>query len=354
MSTNAPNADLNLINNHRFCYDWKLDDLNNVEKNGKKVFSCFSCGGGSSMGYKLAGFDIVGCCELDSRMIEIYKKNLHPKYSFLMDIRDFLSLENLPKELFDLDILDGSPPCSVFSLAGEREKNWGKKKKFREGQKEQRLDDLFFYFLRVVEKLKPKIFVAENVKGLLAGNARSYAADIIKEANSVGYDVQVFLLNAAKMGVPQRRERVFFVGRRNDLKKPKLVLDFNESPILFGDIRSEHGRPLSDGVIKSLVEKRRSGDRSLKDVSLRVRGKSSFFNNCFVLDEEVAPTLTSGGTNYRFVDGEKLSFSDMIAIQTFPRDYDFGKESVQYVCGMSVPPVMMANLAAGIHEQWLK
>lgn len=192
------------------------------------------------------------------------------------------------------------------------------------------------------------------MKGLLAGNARSYAADIIKEASSVGYDVQVFLLSAAKMGVPQRRERVFFVGRRNDLKKPKLVLDFNEPPILFGDVRSEQGRPLSEGVIKSLVEKRRSCDRGLEDVSLRVRGKSSLFNRRFVFDEEVAPTLTSSGTNHRFVDGEKLSFSDMIAIQTFPRDYDFGKESVQYICGMSVPPVMMANLAAEISEQWLK
>lgn len=354
MSMNAPNADLNSIDNHRFCHDWKLDDLNNVEKNGKKVFSCFSCGGGSSMGYKLAGFDVVGCCELDSRMIEIYKKNLHPKHSFLMDIRDFLSLENLPKELFGLDILDGSPPCSVFSLSGKREKNWGKKKKFREGQKEQRLDDLFFYFLKVAEKLKPKIFVAENVKGMLAGNARTYVIDVVKEANSIGYDVQVFLLNAAKMGVPQKRERVFFIGKRNDLKKPKLVLDFNEPPILFGDIRSEYGRPLSEGVLKSLVEKRRSSDRGLEDVSLRVRGKSSLFNHRFVFDEEVAPTLISSGTYFRFVDGEKLSFSDMIAIQTFPRDYEFGKEPVQYVCGMSVPPVMMANLAAEIYEQWLK
>lgn len=119
------------------------------------------------MGYKLAGFDIVGCCELDSRMIEIYKKNLHPKYSFLMDIRDFLSLENLPKELFGLDILDGSPPCSVFSLAGEREKNWGKKKKFREGQKEQRLDDLFFLFFESCRKIETENICSGKCEGAI-------------------------------------------------------------------------------------------------------------------------------------------------------------------------------------------
>lgn len=78
------------------------------------------------------------------------------------------------------------------------------------------------------------------------------------------------------------------------------------------------------------------------------------FNDRIVEDHVIAPTNTSGGMNVRYVDGEKYSDADYISTQTFPQDYDFGKESVQYVCGMSVPPVMMANIAAAIYEQWLK
>ena len=109
-----------------FPWKWKLADLDKRPKNGKKVFSCFSCGGGSSMGYKLAGYDVIGCCEIDPDMMKLYKQNNHPKYAYLMDIRDFaeLSDEDIPDELLDLDILDGSPPCSVFSMAGRREDGW--------------------------------------------------------------------------------------------------------------------------------------------------------------------------------------------------------------------------------------
>ena len=92
--------------------DWKWTFADYPkEKNGLKVFSCFACGGGSTMGYKLAGCEVVGCCEIDPKMNEIYVKNHNPKYNFLMDIRDFNNLPNeeIPEELFNLDILDGSP-----------------------------------------------------------------------------------------------------------------------------------------------------------------------------------------------------------------------------------------------------
>lgn len=77
-------------------------------------------------------------------MNTVYVKNHSPKYNFCMDLRDFNKIPSaeLPEELFSLDILDGSPPCTTFSMAGQREKTWGKKKKFREGQTEQTLDDL--------------------------------------------------------------------------------------------------------------------------------------------------------------------------------------------------------------------
>ena len=134
------------------------------------------------MGYKLAGYNVIGDCEIDRAMNKLYVANLHPKHNYLMDVREFEQIpnDNLPPELFDLDILDGSPPCSVFSQAGEREKGWGVEKKFREGQKAQRLDDLFFEFSKISAKLKPKVVIAENVKGLTQGNARGYVNEIFK------------------------------------------------------------------------------------------------------------------------------------------------------------------------------
>ena len=66
----------------RFTYKWKLTDLEKVEKNGLKVFSCFSCGGGSTMGYKMSGFEVIGCNEIDPEMMEIYKKNHKIKLIF--------------------------------------------------------------------------------------------------------------------------------------------------------------------------------------------------------------------------------------------------------------------------------
>ena len=127
---------------HRFPYRWTLRDARFTRDKGK-VFSCFSCGGGSTMGYKLAGFDVVGCCEIDPRMAAVYEANHHPRHVYVEDIRDFAKRESYPDELYGLDVLDGSPPCSTFSLMGERERNWGKEKRFREGQKAQVLDTLF-------------------------------------------------------------------------------------------------------------------------------------------------------------------------------------------------------------------
>ena len=150
-------------NNHKFPYRWNLKDAVFTKDKGK-VFSCFACGGGSTMGYKLAGFDVLGCNEIDSKMIEAYRINHDPKYSYLEPIQTFKLREDLPDELYNLDILDGSPPCSSFSMAGNREKDWGKEKVFREGQAEQVLDTLFFDFIDLAKKLQPKIVIAENVK----------------------------------------------------------------------------------------------------------------------------------------------------------------------------------------------
>ena len=230
-------------------WKWTMKDDYPQETNGLKVFSCFACGGGSTMGYKLAGCEVLGCVEIDPKMNEIYVKNHHPKYNFCMDIRDFNNIPDneLPQELFNLDILDGSPPCTTFSMAGEREKNWGKKKKFREGQKEQTLDDLSFIFIDTVKKLKPKTVIMENVEGLLLGEAWKYVQEIYRRFNEAGYEVGHWLLKGEEMGVPQTRRRVFFIAMRNDIYEEwkmlqnELDLSFNYEPITYGQIKSEGG-----------------------------------------------------------------------------------------------------------------
>ena len=153
-------------------YRWTMKDDYPTEKNGLKVFSCFACGGGSTMGYKLAGFDVIGCNEIDPKMNKVYIENHKPKFNFLEGIQTFKLRDDLPEELYDLDILDGSPPCSSFSMAGNREKDWGKEKKFKEGQAEQVLATLFFDFIDLAVKLKPKVVIAENVKGITQGEAK--------------------------------------------------------------------------------------------------------------------------------------------------------------------------------------
>ena len=153
-----------------FPYNWTLKDAVFAKDKGK-VFSCFACRGGSTMGYKLAGFDVLGCNEIDAKMMNCYIENHKPKYSYLEPIQQFKLRNDLPDELYNLDILDGSPPCSSFSMAGNRGDDWGKEKQFREGQSLQVLDTLFFDFIDLAKKLQPKVVIAENVKGAIGGRS---------------------------------------------------------------------------------------------------------------------------------------------------------------------------------------
>ena len=347
-SMSAPAAAIS--STHKFPWHWYLKDLK-VPEDGPTVFSCFSCGGGSTMGYKLAGFRVIGCCEIDPAMMQIYRVNHHPKLSFCCDIRELLDRCKDFPEMRELDVLDGSPPCSVFSMAGEREKGWGKEKKFREGQKEQRLDDLFFHFINVAKELQPKIVVAENVAGLIRGKAKGYVNEIFKAFDDAGYFVQLFLLNSSVMGVPQKRERVFFIARRKELNLEPINLEYHETPILFGTVRDDQGKE-HNGTAKELLKYRKPSDYDLSDISKRIRRKDCGYTAKINSDDKVAYTITSAGQMFRMVDGLLLTDHDFISCQTFPEDYNFGNESVQYVCGMSVPPVMMANIAAKIKEKY--
>lgn len=335
---------------------WYKKDLPK-EKNGYKVYSCFACGGGSSFGYKLAGYDVIGATDIDPEMAEIYQKNHNPKYYHLMDIRQLLK-EDLPEEMYHLDILDGSPPCSSFSMAGKREKKWGEKKKFREGQAEQTLDDLFFYFIDLAKKLQPKIVVAENVKGLISGNAKEYVVKIFEAFNKAGYETQLFLLNSSNMGVPQRRERVFFIARRKDLKLPKIEFNFNDiKPVFFKDVRTDKGltRPINlESKMGGLWLHRKKSDINYSTISQRILKKKSYFSENIIHDDKIPQTIVSGSSYYLFDKPTTVSSNDLISIQSFPQDYDFIKNNsygfIKYVLGMSVPPFMTYEVAKTIKK----
>jgi DNA (cytosine-5)-methyltransferase 1 len=351
---------------HKFNYKWTLKDAVFTKDKGK-VFSCFACGGGSTMGYKLAGFDVIGCNEIDPKMMEAYRVNHNPKYSYLEPIQDFKNRDDLPDELYNLDILDGSPPCSSFSMAGNREKDWGKEKKFREGQAEQVLDTLFFDFLDLGEKLQPKVIIAENVKGMLLGSAKQYVNKILNRFDEIGYYVDYKLLDASKMGVPQRRERVFFYAIRKDLYKggfedlfgtrPVLDLDFNEKEIPFKDIEQDKTaftiKECSKDQYKWWIKTKPGDSFSV------VHPKGSWFNSLKVHKNKVPGTIigsarVSASGFYHYGNPRHLHIEEYILIGSYPLDYNFITNKPTYLIGMSVPPVMTAQIATRVYEQWLK
>jgi len=340
---------------HKFPYNWKLSDgypAKGIESNGLKVFSCFACGGGSTMGYKLAGYDMLGCNEIDPEMIGAYKANHKPKYAFLSPIQEFKNSKTFPDELMNLDILDGSPPCSSFSMSGSREKKWGVKKKFREGQTEQVLDDLFFDFLDLAERLQPKVIVAENVKGMLMGNAKSYVKKIQRRFKAIGYDVQLFLFNAATMGVPQKRERVFFIANR--MGYGKLNLKFNESSISFLDVEKETGDSLGNRISEAFYKWWKDTPPG-KSLSV-AHPKGSYFNAQRLSKDKVCPTIiaSTGAKIIHYASPNDMSDSHLSACGSYPQDYKFPKAGAKYLIGMSVPPVMTAQVAHQIYLQWFK
>lgn len=268
-------------------------------------------------------------------------------------------------ELHNLDILDASFPCSTFSIAGDREKAWGKEKVFREGQKAQRLDDLAFYSIALAKELQPKVVVFENVQGLLQGEAIEYVKEIYKQMDDAGYVLQHWLLNARNMGVPQNRPRVFFLGLRKDLCDPFMVqkdlfeqvpfinMEFDEKDIVLGEFADFEGRQVPQGVLK-YWEQRTEKDNSIGDVVKRLDDRLSMFNNMLLRKNKVCNTISAMEDRLIYYDYPRyMSAHDTMLASSFPLDYDFDGMKPWFACGMCVPPVMMANVATRIWNYWL-
>jgi DNA (cytosine-5)-methyltransferase 1 len=196
-----------------------MEEIAAIEWNGYSAISTFSGCGGSSLGYKMAGFKVLWASEFIPAAQETYRANHSGTILDTRDIRQVQAsdiLEAIQLEPGQLDLFDGSPPCASFSTAGKREAGWGKVKAYSDTK--QRTDDLFFEYARLVKGIQPKVFVAENVSGLVKGTAKGYFLEILAALKECGYTVKAKLLDAQWLGVPQMRQRIFFIGVRNDLE----------------------------------------------------------------------------------------------------------------------------------------
>jgi DNA (cytosine-5)-methyltransferase 1 len=188
--------------------------------NGFRVASTFSGCGGSCLGYRMAGFKVVWANEFVPAAQESYRANMST--GSILDGRDISLVQ--PEEILavtglkrgELDLLDGSPPCQSFSTAGKRERGWGHKKTYEHGT-QQCNETLFDEFIRLLRGIQPRTFVAENVSGLVKGVAKGWFIDVLRALKGCGYRVTARLLDAQWLGVPQMRQRIIFVGVREDL-----------------------------------------------------------------------------------------------------------------------------------------
>jgi len=388
-----------------------MKDIKAIKWNGYNVISTFSGCGGSSLGYRMAGYRVLLANEFIPAARESYAANskaiLDPR-----DIREVKGSELLEKaglKVGELDILDGSPPCASFSTAGKRQKGWGTVKKYSDSS--QRTDDLFFQYSRLIREMKPKVFVAENVSGLVKGSAKGYFKEILKELKDCGYKVSCRVLDAKWLGVPQSRQRTIFIGVREDLKlnpvhpSPlsyqysisdacpwilKVVHDTSglwstgeitnrTSPTItvgVNGVNSRHFQVLKENKdeSKKIITESHSDLIIEKGACLKKyatgkewkklkQGQSSdkYFNLVRSSLDKPCQTVTAMGGSpgcasvSHPTECRKFSIQELKRICGFPDDFvlkgDYVKQWERL--GRSVPPVMMSHIAQTIHDEIL-
>ena len=340
-----------------------MEEINQLEPNGYKVVSTFAGCGGSSLGYRLAGYKVLWANEFVNHAVEIYKAN-HKAIVDNTDIRkvqpeDILKVIGLKKG--ELDLFDGSPPCMSFSTAGKREKHWGKEKKYFDHH--QVADDLFFEYIRLLKGLMPKTFIAENVSGLIKGVAKGYFKEFFKKMEAAGYKVKAFLANGKYLGVPQARQRVFYIGVRKDLKIDPVFPDPQPYVYTLKDaiwnLRNEKKEPdcwqthKPDGTKADYAYGREwyklsEGQQSLK-----------YFNVLKAAWDKPCNTILATGARSASVchptENRKFTIKELKRISGFPDDFIlFGSYKEQWSrLGNAVPPPMIYFVSKKIQQDVL-
>lgn len=371
-------------------FPYNLQDVYDNEKQEKfTVISTFAGGGGSSTGYRLAGGKILAINEFVEEARNTYSAN-YPSTPILPDDikkltgQDFLDLVGLKEG--ELDLLDGSPPCSAFSVAGSmcrseggtHSDGWGKTKTYSDGKKVENIEDLFFEFIRVAKDIMPKVIVAENVKGLTIGEAKSYYHKITNELEAIGYYVSSKVMNASLHGVGQNRQRVIFICVREDIAE-KVGLTFlningifpeeSSSKTTFGE--AVEGVINDEEEIKMITDKwqasnlyKTTGSKMPDDPDKVLTGmdyhpKGHAFNMKRASMRQASPTLTAmgcanitfGGIIHPLVN-RKLTLPELIRLQSLPEDFNLTGEWKQKAerIGRMVPPLMMMQIAESINK----
>lgn len=321
--------------------------------NGYKVASTFSGCGGSCLGYRMAGYRVEFASEFIPEAQRTYKANHPNSYLDTRDVREVQPEEILERAgvgVGELDIFDGSPPCSAFSTAGSREKGWGKVKKYSD--KAQRVDDLFFEYTRLVRGIQPKVFVAENVSGLVKGTAKGYFLRILAELKDCGYEVSCKILDGQWLGVPQKRQRTIFVGVRKDLG----LAPVHPSPLPYRySVRDAWEGLPDDGpsfrqykLFQHWKECLPNGNHARLLNLKRLRWHEPSNTVC----------QTWGNGTAAITHPDKPVYPSIIQLKRlcgFPDDFELtGTFAQQWErCGRAVPPVMMAAVARTIATEIL-
>lgn len=367
--------------------------------NGLTVASTFSGAGGSCTGYRMAGFRVAWANEFVPAAQDSYRAN-HP--DTWLDPRDIKTVA--PEEILarlgmapgELDLFDGSPPCQAFSTAGKREKGWGKGKRYEHGAV-QKNETLFTEYIRLVRGLQPKVFIAENVSGLIKGTAKGFFLEILRELKASGYRVEAKLLDAKWLGVPQSRQRVFFQGVREELgcapAWPKPLSYFYSVRDAIGcgvvprEVYDEGERTTTDEPCPTIT-KDGLGAKRREKVEIIVGNDA--FESRWGAPDVPHPTVMAGGPNKQggfirrpaskrcgeasadsacptilasnsgfsdvAIETRKLTIAEVKRICSFPDDYVLtGSYAQQWErLGNSVPPVMMFHLATAIRDRVFK
>lgn len=316
------------------------------------VISTFSGCGGSSLGYKLAGCTVRLAVEWDENAVATYRRNFPSTPVYHGDIAK-LTVESArelaglaPDE--ELDIFDGSPPCQGFSTANTQNRDAGDDR-----------NRLFEEYVRLLRGLRPRAFVMENVRGMTVGVMRPIFEEALRALRASGYRVRARVLNAQWYGVPQSRERVIFIGIREDLGiEPSHPGAMVAKPITAGealrDVKPGEAPKLTDryGRLWSRVP---PGKTAL--VVLRTMGREVGYNTTVKLSpNKVSPTITKtqGGRGFatlcHWSEPRALSTEEAQRLASFPDDFVFlGDYRSRWArIGNCVPPLLMRAIAAHV------
>ena len=369
------------------------DTLDSEKKALFNVLSTFAGGGGSSTGYRLAGGKILAINEFVEEAQNTYREN-YPNTTIVPgDIKELTGtylMEQAGVKVSELDILDGSPPCSAFSMAGSVSHGegrthadaFGKKKQYSDIKGVENVEDLFFEFLRVAKDIKPKVIIGENVEGLTMGEAKEYFHKIQNTFEEIGYLVVADVLNASYFGVPQSRKRCFFIGVREDVAE-KVGINFMTMYQLYpdkNDFRTTLGEAINDivnedkeeldylfdkispekAVGKTLMKMPKDPDKVLTGMDYHEKGHH--FNLKRSSLRKPCPTITAMGNlagvagTCHPIEDRKFTIKELKRIMSLPEDFKLtGKHKQQSErIGRMVPPLMMKALAESVYNKVLK